>query len=95
MKKVFLFVAVVCVLFFTGGATLYAVSTVPEVGDVDLTNLVLPQPTVDEAALDYLQVLMEVENGISPDSFYEVASYFADQIEASSQAVPVRGWPEK
>lgn len=94
MKRILLFVAVVYVLFLTGGATLYAISTVPTAGDVDLTSLVLSQPTVDGAALDYLQVLMDVENGKSVKSFHEVAAYFGEQFEAGGEA-PLRWWPEK
>lgn len=78
MKKILFFVMVVYVLFLTGGATLCAISMVPKVGDIDVMDLIVPRPAVGEAALDYLQVLTELESGKNLEDVYRVACYVAE-----------------
>lgn len=97
MKKVLFFVVVVCVLFVTGGTMLYASNAPVAVkeGTVELTDLIIPQQPVEEAALDYLQALMDAEKTQDFEAVAQVASYFAEQFEVDSQETPLRWWPEK
>lgn len=96
MKRVLFFAVIVCVLFVTGGTMLYA-SNAPVVreGTVDLADRILPQPAIEEAAMDYLQALIDAEKAQDFDAVCQVAGYFAEQFEVDSENTPLRWWPQK
>ena len=95
MKRVLFFVVVVCVLLVTGGTIVYASSApvVAQEGTTELTNLILPAQPIEDAAMDYLQALVEVEKTQDLEAVSQLAAYFAEQ--QFDQDTPLRWWPDK